>query len=124
MIQSGLNRRFPPAVETAAYRIVQEALTNVARHARVRAVTVRLWGSHENLGVQVEDQGVGFDPNGKPVDKTSSGLTGIRERVRLLGGSLTLTAAPGAGTELTAFLPLGESSGEGGDGNDDHNAGR
>jgi PAS domain S-box-containing protein len=96
--------RFPAAVETAAFRIVQEALTNVARHAGVMEAVVRLWYDAGLLGVQVEDRGDGFDP-AKPGASTSGGLSGMRERASLLGGRLEVESGPGAGTRLTAELP-------------------
>ncbi|MBN1811170.1 MAG: PAS domain S-box protein [Anaerolineae bacterium] len=99
-------RRFGPKVETAAYRIVQEALTNVARHADVDQVTVRLWAEQDTLNVQIEDQGAGFDPERAMVAEESSGLVGMRERAVLLGGELTIESTPGAGTRLMAELPL------------------
>ena len=103
---AGLDRRFPPELETAAYRIIQEALTNVARHAGVREATVRVWATEDVLGVQVEDQGAGFDVEAALASGASSGLLGMRERVALLDGQLTLESNPGAGTCLTAELPL------------------
>ncbi len=103
---SGLQRRFPPQIEIAAYRIVQEALTNVARHAGVANAVVRLWANAESLGIQVEDAGAGFDPTAPPPGGFTTGLSGMRERARLLGGDLTLESAPGEGTRLTAELPL------------------
>jgi signal transduction histidine kinase len=102
-------RRFGPAVETAAFRIVQEALTNVARHAGVKHVTVRSWADHETLHVLVEDQGTGFEPQRIPA--TSHGLTGMRERASALGGQLTIDAAPGVGTCILAALPLRSTAG-------------
>ncbi len=99
-------QRFAPAVETAAYRIVQEALTNVARHAAVSEVTVRVWADADILSIQVEDRGVGFDP-ATLATAVTSGLAGMRERVASLGGQFTLESAPGAGTLLMAELPLG-----------------
>jgi PAS domain S-box-containing protein len=98
--------RFPAEVETAAYRVVQEALTNVARHARVGEVAVRLWAGEETLGVQVEDRGVGFDPAVALAAHISSGLAGMRERAELLGGWLTVESTPGAGTSVTTEFPL------------------
>ena len=101
---TGVERRFAPEVETAIYRIAQEALTNVARHAAVGAAVVRLWAGDDGLGLQVEDRGQGFDLRAA-VDGSSSGLAGMRERVALLGGRLRVESAPGSGTRLTAELP-------------------
>jgi signal transduction histidine kinase len=103
-------QRFAPEVETTAYRIVQEALTNVARHAGVTEVTVRLWIDADTFWVVVADQGRGFVP--QTVDtRTSSGLAGMVERAALLGGNLTIESAPGTGTHVTTSLPL-HSDGE------------
>ena len=102
----GLERRFAPEVETAAYRIVQEALTNVARHARVREVTVHLAVDAGRLGVQIEDYGIGFDPQIALAANVSNGLAGMHERARLLGGRLQMQSTPGVGTLLSAELPL------------------
>ncbi|MCZ6625256.1 MAG: GAF domain-containing protein [Deltaproteobacteria bacterium] len=105
---SGLvDRRFPPEVETATYRIVQEALTNVARHAGVSEATVRIWDGRTTLYVQVTDQGTGFDPETALAAGDTSGLAGMRERAKLLGGRLIIESAPGAGSNLTADLPFG-----------------
>ena len=105
---SGLvDRRFPPEVETATYRIVQEALTNVARHAGVSEATVRIWDGQTTLYVQVTDQGTGFDPETALAAGDTSGLAGMRERAKLLGGRLIIESAPGAGSNLTADLPFG-----------------
>jgi signal transduction histidine kinase len=101
-------RRFPPDVETAAYRIVQEALTNVARHAGGREVTVRLWAGEDSLGAQVEDRGKGFEPEAVFAAYTSGGLSGMRERAELLGGRLTVESTPGVGTLVAAEFPLGQ----------------
>jgi PAS domain S-box-containing protein len=98
-------RRFGPKIETAAYRIVQEALTNVARHAGVDEVTVRLWAEPDNVNVQIEDRGAGFDPEHAMMAEASSGLVGMRERAVLLGGELVIESVPGEGTRLTARLP-------------------
>ncbi len=103
-------RRFASEVEMAAYRVVQEALTNVARHAGVSEVTTRLWADRDTLGVQIEDRGVGFDVESALTKGASSGLPGMQERVALLGGQLTIDSAPGTGTRVTAEFPLGESA--------------
>jgi PAS domain S-box-containing protein len=114
--QQGLERRFRAEIETAAYRIVQEALTNVARHAGVEEVTVRLWATLDRLGVQIEDQGAGFDPDAALAARASSGLAGMRERALLAGGHLLVEAGPGSGTRLTAQFPLGDAAREIGSG--------
>jgi signal transduction histidine kinase len=103
---NGLEGRFAPEVETTGYRIVQEALTNVARHAGVNAATVRLWSTGEALGLQIGDQGRGFDAGVVLATMRSRGLAGMQERVRLLGGELAIESRPGAGTQITAELPI------------------
>ncbi|MFH1008232.1 MAG: GAF domain-containing protein [Candidatus Latescibacterota bacterium] len=107
---SGLEkRRFAGQWETASYRIVQEALTNVARHAEVDEVAVRVWTTHDALCMDVQDQGTGFDPEAT-LSGASGGLIGMRERVVLLGGHLKVASTPGAGTHLAAVLPLGKAT--------------
>jgi GAF domain-containing protein len=106
---SGLDRRFAPKTETGVYRIVQEALTNVARHGHVDEVTVRLWATDDVLGVQVEDHGAGFDPDAVLGAGRSGGLAGLRERAALLNGHLTVETHPGRGVRLTAEVPLNGS---------------
>jgi signal transduction histidine kinase len=103
---SGMERRFATELETALYRVVQEALTNVARHAGVNEVTVRVWADQVALSVQVEDQGVGFDPRGDLVARGNGGLSGMYERATSLGGQLLVETALGTGTCLTAEWPL------------------
>lgn len=102
----GLERRLPPAVETVAYRVVQEALTNSARYAGVAAATVSLLATPERLTVQIGDAGCGFRLEEALADRRSSGLAGMQERVALLDGTLSIETAPGAGTCITADLPL------------------
>jgi signal transduction histidine kinase len=105
-------QRLPTLLETAVYRVVQEALTNAARHAHVDEVTVRLWVDHERAGVQVEDCGAGFDAGKALAARASTGLSGMRERAELLGGEFTLESNPGKGTRLTVELPLAASASE------------
>jgi PAS domain S-box-containing protein len=108
-IHSGIDGRYAPEIETAIYRIAQEALTNVARHSQVKDVTVLLWANPETINVQIEDQGVGFNPESVIASGHSNGLTGMRERAALLGGRLTIESAPGSGMCVTAELPLVKS---------------
>jgi PAS domain S-box-containing protein len=99
----GLDRRFPAPVEITAYRVVQEALTNLARYARTSSGMVQLIVDDETLFVSVRDDGSGFDP-AKITQGT--GIGGMRERVQLLGGHFEVEAVPGQGTGITAELPL------------------
>ncbi|MDB4967463.1 MAG: sensory box sensor histidine kinase [Myxococcales bacterium] len=98
-------RRVSPIVETAAFRIVQEALTNVARHAEVKAVDVRVWRDGDRMTVQVADAGKGFDAPRALAAGQSTGLSGMRERAGALGGKMEIDSTDG-GTRLTAELPL------------------
>ncbi len=98
-------RRFERDLETVACRIIQEALTNVARHAKTEAVNVRVWVGENSLNVRVEDCGAGFDA--KAFESTrGSGLSGMEERASIIGGSLLIESQPGRGTQLIAELPL------------------
>jgi two-component system CheB/CheR fusion protein len=99
----GVDRRFAPPVEITAYRVIQEALTNIARHAYVNQATVQLLGDDQILTIVIRDKGSGFDP----AEVTSgSGLGGMRERVTLLGGTISIDAAPEGGVVITAELPI------------------
>ena len=102
-------RRFPPDLETAVYRIAQEGLTNVARHATVSLVNVRLLATYGTLELHIQDAGRGFDPMAALADDRSAGLTGMRERASVVGGELTIESSPGAGTYLRARIPLVEA---------------
>jgi signal transduction histidine kinase len=102
--ESTLGDRLPPEVETALYRIVQEALTNVVKHARARSVSVVLGEKAHAATLVVEDDGGGFDP-ARPRDG-GLGLLGMRERIELVGGRLTVESRPGAGTTLVAEVPI------------------
>ncbi len=104
---SGLDqRRFAADIEIAVYRMVQEGLTNVARYAETSEVVVRVWATDAILGVQIEDQGRGFDVVSALAKHSSIRLSGMRERMLLLGGNLRIQSAPGQGSRLTVELPL------------------
>lgn len=102
------------AITTTCFRIVQEAVTNTARHAEATDVRVTLRCRNQKLLLTVHDNGVGFDVNTaqqRAVRGFSMGLPGMQERARLVGGELVIISAPGDGTEVTATLPL-ETKGE------------
>ena len=103
----GLEGRLTSEIETAVYRIIQEGLTNIARHAGVSEATVRLVANQDVLSVQIEDRGAGFDSEVALASGTSSGLNGMQERAVLLGGEFKIKSTPGAGTRLTARFPIG-----------------
>lgn len=96
-----------PAIETSCYRVVQEALTNITRHARPGHVKVRVRVEDGVARVMVRDDGKGFDPAAALRAGRSRGLVGMRERAELLGGTLEIDSAPGEGTTVTAGIPLG-----------------
>ena len=95
----------PPDAAINVFRIVQEALTNVVKHAEASSVSVRLFArtGHDELVLEIEDDGRGFDA---AAARRGLGLVGIEERVRAVGGSLRLTAAPGRGTRYEIFIPF------------------
>ncbi|MBW4718032.1 sensor histidine kinase [Saccharothrix obliqua] len=95
--------RYEVGVEESAYFLVAEALTNVLKHAHASAATVDIGHEADTLVVTVADDGRGL-----PDRATGSGLTGMRDRVEAVGGAITLTAAPGRGTAVTARFPLRE----------------
>ena len=101
--------RLPAVVETALYRILQEVLKNVARHARARQVTVCLRQQGDFVELAITDDGIGFEPDRRPVKrkrKSGLGLLGMRERLEMVGGTLTVESAPGHGTTIQAQIPL------------------
>jgi signal transduction histidine kinase len=105
LVQDVHRTRFADAIEIASFRIIQEALTNVARHAEVDVVEVDLRIDPDGLRIVVEDQGQGFDP-GTMRDGVSAGITGMQERAHLVGGHLTLESSSGSGTRVVVVLPL------------------
>jgi signal transduction histidine kinase len=96
--------RLPPEVETTLYRIVQEALTNVVKHARASRVSVLVTSKGSSVTAVVEDDGAGFQP--ERIREGGLGLLGMRERVALVGGRVDVESRPGAGSTLVAEVPL------------------
>ena len=99
----GLEERLPDQTEVALFRVVQEALTNVAKHANASLARVRLQRSEAGIDLTVQDNGQGFDP--AEVQSDRLGLFGIQERVTLLGGSLEVDSSRGHGTKLAVRIP-------------------
>jgi DNA-binding NarL/FixJ family response regulator/two-component sensor histidine kinase len=100
--------RLPPEAENAFLRVVQEAVANACKHSGAASVHVRLSRRDAAVDLLVEDDGVGFDPRRvpPPTARGGMGLSSMRERARLLGGTLALDAAPGKGTRLVLTVPL------------------
>ena len=99
------DERFPPALETALYRVVQEAMTNVVRHAKATRVDIFAENRGDRIMVMVEDDGVGFDQDGLRSER-SFGLLGMAERAEALGGKLTVESSPGVGTTIVVEVPI------------------
>lgn len=101
----GFEERLPAEVETTLYRIIQEALTNVARHAQADRVDLRLRRNRSTLTISIEDNGRGFNLAEIGRRKTAAGLLGIQERVALVGGALEIETEPDRGTRLLIEIP-------------------
>jgi two-component system, NarL family, sensor histidine kinase DevS len=98
-----------PLLETAVYRLVQEALNNVSKHSRAQHAELKVRALPSQIEIEISDDGIGFDPN---LVREGFGLVGMRERATLLGGSLRIESAPGSGTTIRAQIPLTASSEE------------
>ena len=111
-------------IETALYRIGQEALNNVARHARAKTATVLLDRSAERVSLIVEDDGIGFDVAQQWGLRQRFGVTGMRERALLLGGAFDIESTSGKGTTVVARIPLPPRLEEARDDNSSNRLGR
>lgn len=111
--------RLPLAVETTLYRLIQEALTNVLKHAQASQVSVIIERRTDEVRFIVEDDGIGFETSAGQENVPGEprlGLIGMRERVTLLGGALSIESAPGSGTTIFARIPLAAAVQGGSDG--------
>jgi len=104
-ILGDFNERFDPCIETCVYRIVQESLTNIAKHSNARMVSLFLENKGKHIRGGIEDDGIGFKPDETDVSR-SMGLYGMRERVLLLGGVFRIDSDEGVGTMITFEIPL------------------
>ena len=102
--------RLPSAMETALYRIIQEAVTNAIRHAGARTMEIRVWQEDTIVHAAVRDDGRGFDAEATMARRGDRGLglIGMRGRVDALGGRFILRSTPGQGTEVTVAIPIVE----------------
>jgi signal transduction histidine kinase len=111
----GDERRLEPQVETALFRIVQEAITNIAKHANAENVAISLDFESDSVTIEIEDDGNGFDVQqtlqaARPED--GFGLLGMSERVALLDGRLEITSEPSNGTSIKVRVPVSQRSGQ------------
>ena len=101
------DRRFPAAFETALFRVCQEAMSNIARHAHAESVLIQLSEAEGVIRIEIEDDGRGFEPdNVSHSERRHFGLMGIEERVEILGGKVKIDSAPGQGTRVRLEVPL------------------
>jgi signal transduction histidine kinase len=108
-----LGRRLPAEVELVLYRVMQEALTNIAKHASASNARVLLSRGRNEVTLTIEDDGVGFELTDRPrLDGSGLGLFGMRERLALVGGDLDVQSTQGEGTVLTARVPLAGKRGK------------
>jgi signal transduction histidine kinase len=107
----GVRARLDGAIETTIFRVAQEAITNVQRHAKARSAVIRMEYSNRGIRLVVSDDGVGFDPLREPAASKGLGLAGMRERVEALGGEFSLKSEPGRGTRVEIDIPDGERRG-------------
>ncbi|MDP9375631.1 MAG: GAF domain-containing sensor histidine kinase [Chloroflexota bacterium] len=112
-VQVGGNPRLPLRMEAELFRIAGEALANVRRHARAKRVAIALRVAGRTVRLSIRDDGQGFDPRGPEAGQEGRyGILGMRERARLLGGSLRVESRPGRGTTVRATVPLPEEIGQ------------
>lgn len=102
----GETHRLDPIIETVLFRVAQEAVTNVARHAKTKEAQIRLVYAPEQVALRVIDSGIGFDPTETFNPPRGWGLAGMRERVESVGGRLRIQSAPGRGTTIEVVVPF------------------
>src|SRR5690606_33713571 len=100
----GLNERLDPQIETSLYRVIQEAVTNVVKHAEATRLSIQMFRDEEGITATIEDNGKGFDPTQKELSE-GVGMKNIFSRINLLGGHLEVDSAPGRGTFILVQIP-------------------
>jgi signal transduction histidine kinase len=113
-VKAAFAGRLPGAIETALYRIVQEALTNASKHAKATRVWIEVRREDETLCCSIRDDGEGFDVRAAQAEgkRKGLGLIGIQERLNAVGGTFSINSAPGRGTKLLIRLPLEDVNGD------------
>ncbi len=111
IVEAHLDQRLPPEIETTLYRLVQEAMTNVIKHAGAEHVSIIISSRKRGVAVTIDDDGQGFDL--AEVRADALGLLGMRERLALVGGSVSIESSPTSGTTIAAQVPLAASPGAG-----------
>jgi len=109
-IVRGVHGTLPPEIATALFRVMQESLQNVFKHAQATAVTIRLSGSSKGIGVSVRDNGKGFEADRPPAQRTGIGLVSMQERARLLGGCSRIRSCSTHGTKVCAWIPFSQEA--------------
>ncbi len=103
---NGEPQRIDPLVETVLFRITQEAITNITRHARTDRADIRIDFSEQQICLEIEDHGAGFSPDGLPLFGGGCGLAGIRERAESVGGAVLIESQPNQGTRIEVVIPM------------------
>jgi signal transduction histidine kinase len=109
-VRGSTGGRLPPEIETGLYRVIQEALSNAARHAQANRVVVRFDREPGGIACSIKDDGVGFEGESRVESENGLGIVGMRERVESLGGALEIRSRPAHGTEVRAFVPVEEGA--------------
>ena len=104
------DQRIDPLVETVLFRITQEAITNIIRHAQTDHATIRLTYTPKHISLEIHDSGVGFTINNRPEFDGGCGLAGMRERTESVGGEILIASQPGQGTRIEVVIPLSTAS--------------
>ncbi len=107
LITSGAVPQLSTEIETALYRCIQEALTNVARHSEAKNVVVKMIWNQNDACISITDNGIGFNGDTADISPVSMGLQGMKERVSLLSGELVIKTSPGNGTDIQIKIPFG-----------------
>ena len=105
---TGLQRRLHPEIELTCYRVIQEALTNIARYAQINAADVRVSVNKTRIKLAIDDEGIGFNVEAVQSKNATFGLTGMGERVALLGGKIKVVSSPGHGTSISVDIPVAD----------------